>query len=275
MEVERQSMNFDFSAIAAKPFRLIGKTLEFVQFFYHGTIDVEDYEHLVLPTDQLPFKVINEKASSLNEFKEESYFWLTQKAIEDFVLGISMGLVEANRLIRLKKIEQDTKNKPIESQEELFERLDSIDKKVNGMNFPSLITNLNNWIDEDLPLIDEVKSINNMRACFAHRDGIVNKLKDYNDSAKKCLHVKWIEYLTKIKKEDDKWIQLNYDLRKDGVSVSEMEIKVSNTSANFYDGDRISLDIDQLNSIGITCITFIKGVHERLKRKLGDEIKTA
>ena len=273
MKKEQIEIEIDIANIPNNSLKLIGSTIKFVEFFYHNTINQNEYKETPLPTEEFSFIISEGNNLSVDDLRNQSYNWLSKKALEDFILGLNLCLVEANKLKRISELADETKDNPTRTEEELNEEIVKIDKKVNTMNFPTLISNLEEWINIlPIPYKSEIESINKVRACFAHRNGKVNEQKDINDKINKKLKLQWVEFATEIQLPDNTWKKLSFGIRENGVDVKKIRTSPIRKEISFSVGDEIEIDINTLDGIGLTCIKFTQFVFEEIIIK---KIKTA
>jgi len=259
-----------YSDIIRNSLLLIDNTIKSVQFFYHNTLEISEYQNKPLPTNEFSFIIDdphNPKEFNIEELKENSHKWLTKKSFEDFILAINISLVEANKLIKTKELADKSKTTPFNTEEEIRLQLKKIDKDSNKLNLPTLISNVETWLNKSLFLEDKIKSINNVRACFAHRNGKVHE-KDIKDKSTNLLTLSWTELETDVKLPNGEWVKLTYELRKDGVEVIDYKSKPIDRELKFAENEWINLNIDNLSGIGLTCIFFIQRMYQEIETKI-------
>jgi len=269
--IVKKTIEYDLANIPNRFFKRVGKTMQYIQFFYHNTAEVKEYRDIPLPTEEFPFAINRDINLTLQGLKEESYKWLLKKALEDFILGINLSLVEANNFLFLYNESNKSKVKPEKTYEEIEIGIGKNDKKINGLHLPTLIKEIEEYLEKDLPYKDEIKSINKIRACFVHRDGCVHS-KDINNKENNILTLKWVEFLTEIELSKGKWVESSYDLRKDGVNVQGVRRSLVNKKKSFAEEDLIELNFDILNGIGCTCILFTQELAKETMEKVGFKV---
>ena len=113
-------------------------------------------------------------------------------------------------------------------------------------------------LDRQLPLKEEILSINQIRKCLIHRFGRVGDI-DVKYSKNNDLRLKWISLrfwttMNNIKTE------VTYDLRKDRITVNELSSELIKNEKIFELGEEISIDINEFNGIAFTCAKFVEQV---------------
>lgn len=162
-----------------------------------------------MPTDSFPLSINNQKpALTINEQKIASFEWVIRKAFEDFINGLTKSLKEANKIIKTLILSE--KPKYSMTKEEIENGLRKINAEIESLHFPKLIEFIENYIGHPLPFREEIISINQIRNCLVHRDGLVS-VKDVNNNNE--LELKWIslKWYTKINEVST---EITYDLRK-------------------------------------------------------------
>lgn len=101
--------------------------------------------------------------------------WLLSKGFHDLAIGIRRSLEEAFLYIEVCKLRGE--KVPEGGIDELFIQ---IRRRANQINFPDLLASVNAELHEPMQFEEEFLSLQKVRNCLEHRDGIVSHL-DVND----------------------------------------------------------------------------------------------
>ncbi|MGB3183568.1 MAG: hypothetical protein WBB45_19415 [Cyclobacteriaceae bacterium] len=122
----------------------------------------------------------------LNTRKDIFKNWILKKGFEDLIRAATNGLVSVNYILDLKKELRNTKKN-----EEFVEliRNPDIQNKPTKHHFPKLLDNVKSSLISNLNYEDEIKSINNIRRCLVHRNGVVSEADTFGE---KDISLHWI-----------------------------------------------------------------------------------
>lgn len=119
----------------------------------------------------------------------QKYFksWIIKKGFEDLIKAVTFLLIDVCKVLakRKKLIEVNPK-----TLEDLQTILNSNEHNVSKEHYPSLIDKIKPYLTGDLAYIDEINSINRVRRCLVHRDGLVTPLDCQN--GQDYLLLQWI-----------------------------------------------------------------------------------
>lgn len=163
---------------------------------------------------------------------------------------MTKSLKEANRIIKTLILSE--KPKYSMTKEEIENELRKINAEIESLHFPKLIEFFENYLGHPLPYREEVISINQIRNCLVHRDGMVSDkdVKNNNEIELKWISLKWYTKINEVSTE------ITYDMRKNGITVNNLEYKVIDNKKSFELGQKISIDINEFNGIAYTCSEF-------------------
>ena len=231
----------------------------------YNAIKSEKFDpNLPLPTDSLPLNIDdNKKQPTFDEQKDQAIKWLFQKAFEELIIGLTTSLIEAYRYLKLYELaSQDTHSR---SKDQLENEMEKIEKKAHKLHFPALIKEIEGTLGQSLLLRDEILSINQVRNCLVHRNGIVhqNDLKDDNGEG---LTLKWNSPEFYTWKKNGERVKLDYKTREKEINTNKLESFLTGKQKTFKLNDQLLIDIDHFNDISYTCAIFVTKLNDVLPR---------
>lgn len=209
-----------------------------------------------LPTDSLPI-YIDDKRPRLTEAeqKEKTIIWLFKKAFEEFIAGLTKSLIEAYCFVKLQRLASSTfpgtKN-------QLEEEFKEIRINANKAHFPELIEHVEKELQHSLYLRDEILSVNRIRNCMVHRDGVVQQ-KDLSSSDTEKLILKWIS-IKNYTTQNGERIVLDYKTRENGIFIQNLEMEQIQNMKQFNLNDKIVIDLNEFNEVSYTCSMFVNNL---------------
>lgn len=182
--------------------------------------------------------------------------WILKKGFEDLISALTELLISFSFIIDLNEKVKANKRTTLQKFKELiYEPNDENSKK----DFPKLIDKVSASLKEPLKYIEEVKSINRVRRCLVHRNGIVRPL-DFN--IENGLELKWWFYeINLIENEKKKSIE-RFDIIKDD---TKMEINEVQKSKKYKENDQVNFDFQEFNELVDFCQKFGFDVLEKFK----------
>jgi len=264
MEKEKTAIKINLSDVVNKFLIHLKDLTDHVRFIYHAIDNTEIDIQKQLPTDSFPIMVNDKRIMpTIEQQKQLSINWVLNGAFEDIIKGLTISFKEAYKYLEIHKLSQEAPY--TKTNEELKMDLQKIEADMEQLNFPDFINRMEILLKQTLPLKEEILSINRVRNCLVHRNGRVGK-KDVDSASLSGLQLKWIslKFWTKINNQQT---AITYDLRKDGITLDNISYKVIKNEKSFQVNDKISLDINQFNSIAYTCSTFVQELFARLPRQ--------
>lgn len=232
----------------------INSTYDSVALIYHTLKGFDGNSVPPLETDNLPIKIEINEVKTGETVKENALNWLFCKTFEDFIVGLNESLIEA--YVVAKVVELQKENHDGCSVEEVQAKIDEIYKKPIKMHIPELIAKIEKSTGKNLFLRDEILSINKVRNCLVHRNGLV-VLEDTNNDKKTILTLKCKE-MKVFRDQDGKMIPLTMEDKKDGVLVKTATFQIVSKDVEFPIGERVKMDPNILNAITYTSVTFVQ-----------------
>jgi hypothetical protein len=253
LEIKLEIMN-----VVNKCMLKINSTYDSVALIYHMLKSFDDDSVPPLETDNLPIKIETNEIKSGKVIKENALNWLFCKTFEDFIVGLNESLIEAYIIVKISGLHKENHDGCTVAQ--LQTKIDEIKKKSIKMYIPSLIVEIEKSINKSLFSREEILSINKVRNCLVHRNGLVSS-EDTNNEEKTTLVLKCLE-MKVFRDLDEKMIPLTMEDKKVGVLINKATFKIVPKVAEFSIGERVKMDPNILNAITYTSVTF---VHELLK----------
>ena len=123
----------------------------------------------------------------LEESKKFFKTWIIKKGFEDLIKAVTFLLIDVCKVLNKK---QKLVAKQPETWEEVQEILNSLEHNLSKEHYPALIERIKPYLTEPLSYIDEINSINRVRRCLVHRDGIITSI-DFTTNLD-YLQLKWV-----------------------------------------------------------------------------------
>jgi hypothetical protein len=205
-----------------------------------------------LPTDSFPLVVNDNKPKlTINDQKQITLNWVLTKAFEDFIGGLSISFKETYKCLKIYTISLEPH---YTITHEFKKELKKIETEIEKFSFPDFMENIEKLLQQSLPLKEEILSINKLRNCLVHRNGVVGE-KDVKNSLTNDLRLKWISIKFWTEKNGQQE-EINFMFRKDKVTVNNLSYKPIKNEKIFKVGDKVELDINEFNGIAFTCLSF-------------------
>ena len=139
----------------------------------------------------------------------------------------------------------------------IFEPNDKNSKK----DFPQLLKKVSNSLKSPLRFSEEVKTINRVRRCFVHRNGIVKPL-DFNTESQDRIQLNWWFYEFNLLEKDEK-----KPLERFAIINSETKLQTDEILKTkvFKENERIKISFQEFNELCIFCQMFGYDLLEKFK----------
>jgi hypothetical protein len=253
MEEGKKVIKFELADVANKFLFHLKDTTDCITHIYYA-IDKFDIDiSKPLPTDSFPLTINDNKPMrTIDEQRQFTLLWILTKAFEEFINGLTKSFKETYTYLKIYTLSQ--KPKYSLTQEEFEIELKKIDDEIEKFHFPNFIDIIEKQLNTTLPLKEEILSINKIRNCLVHRHGTVGE-KDVKNSPTDDLQLKWIsqKFWAIV---DGEQIEVTYNIRKDGIVVSQLSHQTIRNEKIFKIGNKISFDINEFNGIAYTCAIF-------------------
>lgn len=178
--------------------------------------------------------------------------WLLNKGFQDIARGVRESLEGAFLYIGLFKTfpGKTTKGK-----------IEAIRKRANKMNFSTLLASINKELKDGLSFEEEFLSLQKVRNCLEHRDGIVTA-DDVNHQNKLLRLI--LPRLRIFSEKDGDEIELKPNMRVEKGQL--IEIKRVSRERIYKIGERIVFDAAEFHEIASACWFLSNDIAEKLPR---------
>jgi hypothetical protein len=264
MQNIRQEIKIEIktSDVSNKCLRKIKQTTETVSLLFHllNNNNGESFPPLIVDGLPIVYDDPEEKKGRKN-VKEQSLNWLFCRAFEDFVVGMSESLIEAHKIPQYLKLAKLTTEELI-SPEELKKRIDSINKKPLKLPFPSLIKEIEAEFNVAFSLKNQVLSINQVRNCLVHRNGVVSDF-DINNQEHNSLELSITELIV-LSEKDGKIIEVKKEDKEPGFKTNKIGFDTRSKSVFYQLNQPVIIDSSTFNSVSFTCYKFVLDLFEKV-----------
>ena len=185
--------------------------------------------------------------------------WLLKKGFEDLVKGINLYLIEAYFFVSLLD-----KGDYITTLGKLNEEINDLRKSASEQSLPGLLSKVTPSLVAPLRYKNQIKSINSVRNCLVHRNGLVTQ-KDINDKKNKTLKLQWIRFKCFHEKNGEEVEVRRGEVIEGGTTI---QMKQEETSITFKLGDKINFNYKQFNEFVLTCWLFGQDLVQKLPKKI-------
>jgi len=187
--------------------------------------------------------------------------WIVKKGIEDLIKGVTLMLIEVCKVIEKQKVLHT--NNP-QSVEELNKILNLPEHKFSKKHFPNLIEIIMPFLNQELSYLDEINSINRIRRCLVHRDGLVTSL-DIQEG-ESDLKLKWIYFdidyeVNRKKSKLDRMTMMTTD--------GKILLEEQRRFKQFNESEKIDINYQLFNELIWTVFKFGEDLIRKLDFSLG------
>ena len=193
---------------------------------------------------------------SLDKSKENFKNWILKKGFEDLISALTELLISFSYIIDLNnKIQKNNKLTLDKFKELILEPNDSNSSK----DFPTLIKKVENSLIKPLKFKKEIETINRVRRCLVHRNGIVRP-KDFNTES--GLELKWWFWEFKLTNNGNTKNLERFDII---TSETKMEMNEIPKTKFFAENQRIEFDYQVFNELALFCQRFGIDILDKFK----------
>ncbi|MCR8666218.1 hypothetical protein NO995_00845 [Aestuariibaculum sp. M13] len=184
---------------------------------------------------------------TLYQSKQNFKHWILKKGFEDLISALTELLISISHIIDLnEKLQKNTKLTLEKFKELIFEPNDSNSTK----NFPSLIKKVEGSLKQPLKFKSEVETINRVRRCLVHRNGVVRPT-DFN--TENGLELKWWFWEIKLTNNGQTKILERFDKV---TSETKMVMNEKLKSKLIKENQRIEFNYQEFNELALFCQRF-------------------
>ncbi|MCI1753614.1 MAG: hypothetical protein LKM36_12350 [Flavobacteriales bacterium] len=260
---ESIQIQFQLDEVRNRFLRQLRVSTESLTHAYHALNSYRAEFLPVLEIDSLPFIVQDPQiVRSWDTLKKQTMNWLLKNAFEDFISGTNESLIEAYKFLHLRNLARKTRNQPFLDKPSLEGRLRQIEAHPMGMHVPALVQAIEKELGGPLQMTTEILSINKVRNCLVHRNGLVTAL-DVNYKDANCLRLLYIDHIVHVK-IDGHIHRLTRELKEQSPMVHGMQLEAKPTIRDYAIGDLVSFDANLFNSVSYTCLCFTELMLQQL-----------
>lgn len=172
--------------------------------------------------------------------------WLIKKGFEDLIKAVTTMLIDVCKMLRIKSKLKNTK-----TWSEFQVLITTPDNEISTKPFPKLLELIRPNLLDNLTFETEINSINRVRRCLVHRNGVVTQQDFFKDET--TLKLRWvfyrIVYIENGHEEEVKSMLLISGKGKINIT-QEKRIK------EFKENERIEITYQLFNELITTCFLF-------------------
>lgn len=241
-------------AVVAPTLRAVEQSVSMVNFYMQSldSADLSRAPEFAASNFQMTFKG---KEISAEERRTHYTNWVLSKGFQDLARGVRGMLEEAYLYITVAKL-LSTNAPHTTTWLALQKTIKSFRKEAADAKFPELMEAVNKGLTSRLHFEKEFLSLQKIRNCLEHRDGIVGE-RDIDDHA---TSLKLALPQLKISGEDGRQLGRGSFVEKDTKIIFKNEIK----EREFKLGERIVFDPKEFNDISYGCWAFASDVGSKL-----------
>ncbi len=193
---------------------------------------------------------------TIEQSKQNFKHWILKKGFEDLISALTELLISFSYIIDLnEKIQKNNKLTLEKFKELIFEPNDSNSIK----NFPFLIKKVESSLKQPLKFKSEVETINRVRRCLVHRNGVVRPT-DFN--TENGLELKWWFWEMKLTNDGQTKTLERFDVI---TSKTKMEMSEIPKTKLFAENQRVEFSYQEFNEFALFCQRFGIDVLDKFK----------
>jgi len=189
--------------------------------------------------------------------KDNFKLWTFQKGFEDLIKGINLTLIEAYFFVTI-----ITRRNDLKTFGDLQNEIIQMRKTALEQSLPGLLSKVKPCLTGNLTYEKQVTSLNKVRNCLVHRNGIVTP-KDINDKTTNQLRAEYSRMKMYADKDGQETEVKKFTMVEGGSSI---KMKIVNESIDFNLGNRVQFDYQQFNSLLTTCYLFGLDLAQKLPK---------
>lgn len=224
----------------------------------HGAIRIQPASTLpMLDVDGLAFMAEDPtKPNSDEEQQIETEGWLLRSAFIDLITGLNESLIEACKIVRLAEAQRRSKVQPFVDQVTMDKYFDKVDDELMKASIPTLLMELGAGVKRPLLLVNEIQSINKVRNCLIHRNGLVGR-RDVNESAAEVLRLHYLAHRIHVRVGGVEHV-VDRAFKAQTHLIHAMKTEALPSTSDTEIGSVIRLSTDLFNDVAYTSILFLQ-----------------
>ncbi|MER3376207.1 MAG: hypothetical protein RIM83_16325 [Allomuricauda sp.] len=200
---------------------------------------------------------ISTKSLTTPEKKENFKKWLIKKGIEDLIKGLKLMLMDACVYGALYSNKDEIKKS------DQYNSIVTNEKRaIQKLGIPQLFDRMENFLTGKLLSKDKLLTINQVRNCLTHRNGVVQQM-DANNKDKTLFTLRYSGFRILKYTDDGQEIEINGPFNTEGTQIN---IGIIEKSMSFEIGDSLSFDYQTFNEINLTFSIFSHDLIQKLPR---------
>ena len=174
--------------------------------------------------------------------------WLISKGFEDLIKAVTVMLTEICKVLSI-----NSKLKETKTWEEFQKLIETPNHEITLKHYPELLKLIKPNLTEELLLEHEMNSINRVRRCLVHRNGLITPLDFYKGET--TLKLCWVYF--KISYEDN-GIEKNIQQMKPIPLTSNLNFKITREKRvkEFKVNENVEITYQIFNELIMTCFLF-------------------
>ncbi len=237
-------VRLDGNAVVSPVLSAVKLSVEAVAIFLRA---LEKTDYAALPDIPDAFAQFRLEDTTLTQEKHRQAHinWVLGKGFHELARAVRQSLEEAHLFVEIAKLPGG-----ISKYEELLAIIDDIRKRGQAASFPDLMQRVNAGLSSPMTFSDEFKSLQKVRNCMEHRNGIVSE-KDADATGLLRLTLPSLDFFLK---EGDTLTPITSRTRVEKGTV--ISYKRCTMERQFSRGDRVSFTSDDFAKIGQACYLF-------------------
>lgn len=189
--------------------------------------------------------------------------WLIRKGFEDLIKAVTTMLIDIFRVLSINSKLNDTKTWGA-----FQELITTPDYEATLKHYPDLLKLIKPYLMDDLLFENEINSINRVRRCLVHRNGLATPMDFYKGD--NSLKLNWV-FFKLVYKEDDREEEIKKMILMTG--KGRIEMTQEKRTREFIENERVEISYQLFNELIMTCFLFGQDLISKLK--IGEQKKNS
>lgn len=211
---------------------------------------------------KLGFFSLHLGTSQSDESRRAEYVaWILARGFQELAVGVRASLEEAYHYVKGFRLASTST-----SRTEIEQGLQHIRRRAGKLNFPDLLTGVEEELQATLQFRDEMRSMQKARNCLEHRAGMVAP--EDRDGEKLVLRLPRL----KVFHSDETGSEIEIRGGEYFEKETRLSIKLDIKAREYAIGSRISFDANEFHEIAMACVFFANDVKSKLPMPAGQDI---
>ncbi|MGB1284565.1 MAG: hypothetical protein ACPG44_08885 [Polaribacter sp.] len=229
-----------------------------VFFGVNGINNTKELPEAIISDDNPMFEHVPFREMSLEKSKSNFKNWLLKKGFEDIIIALTELLISFSDIIDLN---EKVKSKPNGTIDNFYKIIFEPNDENSLRSFPDLIKKVNKSLNSPMRFTEEMETINRIRRCLVHRNGIVRP-NDFNNKDKKVIELKWWYFEIYIINDGTEKLFEPPEIITNKTKVKGKEIS---RIKHFKENEKIEISFQELNELILFCQTIGKDILKKFK----------